>query len=155
MGTKEQRRLADEWPRPTLEWFIGQLARLLERGAYAEVLHEDAPELVEELCPPDANLNMSNPRRAKEAEIRIRKAIEAMGPDYHEDVKEALLRRLGLREGLGLKGGRVRNNVTTRKRRQRSAAEAVGLNATRTFESKYLPEYIEALARKLYADMVA
>jgi hypothetical protein len=156
MDEKEQCRPADEWPRPTLEWIIGQLTKLLERGAFSTVLRKDAPELVELLCPRNADSAMNDKEQGDEAERKIRKAIEAVGKDYHENVEESLLCCYALKAGFCLKGGSlVRNDQTARKKRLLYAAEAVGLTATRTFKSKYLPQYIEELARKLRDDMVA
>jgi hypothetical protein len=151
MGARAQAHLADHWPRATREWITGQLARLLARGAYAKVLYKDAPELVDVLCPPDKNPGLNESERIEKAESMIRAAIEEVDRDYFEDVKEALLRRFALREGLGLKGGPKGKGqeAAARRRRRDLAGKAIGLEG-RTFERNYQDQYIEELAEKLY-----
>jgi len=124
--------------------------KLLERGAYAEVLRYDSPYLVDLLCPQSDYPGLSDRERAKEAEKVIKEAIEEIASIYDTDYKEALWRLFAFREGLGLRGKAPRSRESQKMKRRRSACEVLGDIKPETFRGDYQRPYLEALAGILY-----
>ncbi len=144
MGTRDTRP-----ERPTPEGITKQLVKLLERGAYAEVLLRDAPNLVSWLCP-QSDTGLTDMQRAKEAENVIKEAIDEMAPDYKENVEEVLWRIFAFRKGRGLRGPAQGREKSMKMTRRESACRVLADIKPETFRVTYQRPYLEALAGILY-----